>query len=453
MLYAPLARVTPTHSVLNILWPMLLEDDLNEETYDASTAGLSFSISGVNQGLSVSFGGYNDKLPVLADKVMTRIGSYQVDETRFNMLKESLSRALKNSQADQPYQVAGVNESLCLDDHAWHSLELLQALNGVSVSDVQNYANQFLKRGFVEMLVYGNASEQQAKELAHVVGQPLHFSASPLLPSEKLLALDARTHILQPNTRYVYEQTHPQLSEKNAAVKNTYQIGPDNRELRIRALVFAHMAREPCFSQLRTREQLGYLVWSGVSPSNGVLSFWIMLQSSVQGGKYLDDRAEAFLETMNHIITDMSEEQFQLQLAAVMHERQKKPESMNAQLSAYWHEVTRQRYQFDLKDKDVEAMRSLTKQDILDFYHQYIRVNAPERRKLTNLLNPQAKIEHKESEAKKDEGSTAETPLPPVPHDSAPCVVVQNPSELKARLPKWPNFWRFADCEHDYFKL
>jgi len=47
MLYAPLARVTPTHSVLNILWPMLLEDDLNEETYDASTAGLSFSISGM----------------------------------------------------------------------------------------------------------------------------------------------------------------------------------------------------------------------------------------------------------------------------------------------------------------------------------------------------------------------------------------------------------------------
>jgi insulysin len=33
--------------------------------------------------------------------------------------------------------------------------------------------------------------------------------------------------------------------------------------------LFAHLVNEPCFNQLRTKEQLGYIVFSGVSHAYG----------------------------------------------------------------------------------------------------------------------------------------------------------------------------------------
>jgi insulysin len=53
-------------------------------------------------------------------------------------------------------------------------------------------------------------------------------------------------------------------TEANAAAKAVYQLGADCLALRASALVFAHLAKEPCYDSLRTKEQLGYLVWSNM---------------------------------------------------------------------------------------------------------------------------------------------------------------------------------------------
>ena len=60
----------------------------------------------------------------------------------------------------------------------------------------------------------------------------------------------------------------------------------------------AHLAKEPCFDDLRTKQQLGYLVFSGVllSGDESVHSLRFIVQSEVQDPVYLDGRVEAFLK-------------------------------------------------------------------------------------------------------------------------------------------------------------
>lgn len=59
--------------------------------------------------------------------------------------------------------------------------------------------------------------------------------------------------------------------------------------------VLSELLREPVFNQLRTKEQLGYIVSSGIPSIIKVLHFTIQVQSSVKDADYLEHRINDFL--------------------------------------------------------------------------------------------------------------------------------------------------------------
>jgi insulysin len=58
--------------------------------------------------------------------------------------------------------------------------------------------------------------------------------------------------------------------------------------------LMAQVINEPCFDQLRTKEQLGYLIFSGVRNQPGSMGLRIIIQSE-RHPIYLENRIEAFL--------------------------------------------------------------------------------------------------------------------------------------------------------------
>jgi secreted Zn-dependent insulinase-like peptidase len=90
---------------------------------------------------------------------------------------------------------------------------------------------------------------------------------------------------------------HPDVNQENSAVEITYQIGPlDMKSETVLHLLF-HLIQAPCFATLRTTEQLGYSVWSGITTSPcGILSAWFIIQSKDYGPQHLDNRIEHFLK-------------------------------------------------------------------------------------------------------------------------------------------------------------
>ena len=53
---------------------------------------------------------------------------------------------------------------------------------------------------------------------------------------------------------------------------------------------------QPFYGDLRTRQQLGYIVGSGAKSREGALSLALIAQSNVVDGKELTNRVEAFLK-------------------------------------------------------------------------------------------------------------------------------------------------------------
>ena len=80
----------------------LVEDAMNEYSYDADLAGLSYKLETQADGIIMSIDGYNDKLPVLAKVVLEKMASLQVDSQRFEIIKDQVARKYQNFKLSAP---------------------------------------------------------------------------------------------------------------------------------------------------------------------------------------------------------------------------------------------------------------------------------------------------------------------------------------------------------------
>lgn len=65
--------------------------------------------------------------------------------------------------------------------------------------------------------------------------------------------------------------------------------------------LFTQIISEPCFNILRTKEQLGYIVFSGIRRNNGVQGVRIIIQSN-KHPQFVEDKIDEFLYSMEVII-------------------------------------------------------------------------------------------------------------------------------------------------------
>merc|ERR1712228_604451 len=138
---------------------------------------------------------------------------------------------------------------------------------------------------------------------------------------------------------------------------------------------------ENCYNQLRTQEQLGYIVFSGVRRSNGAQGLRVIVQSD-RHPVYLDQRIESFLESVDKSLEEMEDEEFKQHVEALATKRLEKPKKLSVRNGRYWSEILSQHYNFDRDEIEVALLRSLSKEDIIKFYNEHIS-NFETRKKLS----------------------------------------------------------------------
>ncbi|KAI5360344.1 hypothetical protein J4E82_011751, partial [Alternaria postmessia] len=133
--------------------------------------------------------------------------------------------------------------------------------------------------------------------------------------------------------------------------------------MRAKLLLFGHMTNEPCFNELRTIEQLGYVVFSGPSLDDVWSGYCILIQSE-KDCRYLKGRIENFLNIFEQKLNDMSEEDFERHKRAMINNRMAKLENLSSGDSVFWNHIYSDSYDFLQTDVDAETLEKLTKKDM-----------------------------------------------------------------------------------------
>ncbi|XP_046885005.1 insulin-degrading enzyme isoform X2 [Hypomesus transpacificus] len=369
----------PLHCNMTYLFLRLLKDDLKEYTYAARLAGLTYGIASGMNAILLSVKGYNDKQDILLQKIIEKMATFEIDEKRFDIIKEAYMRSLNNFRAEQPHQHAMYYLRLLMTEVAWTKDELKEALDDVTLARLKAFIPQLLSRLHIETLLHGNITKESALGMMQMVEDKLieHAHTKPLLPSQLIRYREVQ---VPDGGWYVYQQRNE--VHNNCGIEIYYQTDMQSTHDNMLLELYCQIINEPCFNTLRTKEQLGYIVFSGPRRANGVQGLRFIIQSE-KAPHYLESRVEAFLCTMEKSVEDMSDEAFQKHIQALALRRLDKPKKLAAECAKYWGEIISQQYNFDRDNIEVAYLKTLTKENIIQFYRDLLAIEAPKRHKMS----------------------------------------------------------------------
>lgn len=443
---------TPRTMTLNRLFERVLKDDLNSFVYDASMAGCNYRVTCTPSGYRLSVRGYSEKVPFLLETLTARMKSLIAEmkcgdptaAKRFEKAKESLLRETKNYRLDTPHEVNSYNSRILIEENVWYldnyidELEGEQAANDpVTMEECARAAEECLMgRLKCEALCMGNIDEQGSFEVASMIDKQLLGSVRPLseveTPRFRSLKLPTREEaiaIFGPDvaTRpipLVYQELAYSPTEENNAVELIFQVGCE-LELGYEGMalldLLTHIAYGSVFNQLRTKEQLGYLVSSFArKTAGGAWGMSVLVQSGVALPEKLEERCEAWLEIFRKELEDMTPENVAQEASAVAAQLLETETKLSQEVSRVWGEILNTECLTDrLRNPAFERLEKLAeiltviddgeeveadvprfkaedlKKKILKLFDDHISISSPKRRAMiARVYNHNSKVEY-----------------------------------------------------------
>ncbi|KAG2683491.1 hypothetical protein I3760_10G032700 [Carya illinoinensis] len=161
------------------------------------------------------------------------------------------------------------------------------------------------------------------------------------------------------------------------------KVHRDDFLLNVKLQLFALIAKQSAFHQLRSVEQLGYITSLMQRNDSGIYGIWIIIQSTVKGPGHIDLRVEAFLKTFESKLYEMTSDEFKNNVNALIDMKLEKHKNLKEESRFYWQEIHDGTLKFDRKELEVAALRQLTQQELIDFFNDHIKVGAPQRKSLS----------------------------------------------------------------------
>ena len=380
---SPLMMSSAQNAVMSKLFIELLKDALGEYSYPADVAGLQYAVDPVVGGLTLTFSGYNDKMAVLVEKVLQRMKSLTILEDRFIIEKDRLERDLRNFEYDAPYSQVSYHMSYVLAQTIYSKEEQIQCLPSISFDMMKDFANSAFEACHVEILAHGNITSSEATAAAELFEKIMQPKALEVKDTKALPAL------WMPVGSHVYSRKLKDESDINSAIEYFVQVGPSyNAEERAICTLFAQICSEPAFNQLRTKEQLGYIVFSGTKVTLTSHGFRILIQSE-KPASFLASRIDAFLDFIKTVISEMTDAELDVHRKSVIDKLNESLKNIAQETKRYWSHISSGLYDFDAIDVQTKYLTQTTRSQVEQFFNDRVHYSSPTRRHVSVYMSHQ----------------------------------------------------------------
>jgi len=237
----------------------------------------------------------------------------------------------------------------------------------ITAQDVRNFIPVFLSSLKIRGLVQGNITAKESLDLVAMMENIL--KSKPLFPSQYP---EQRLIKLKKGMSYIHQSVVPNEHDINSVIWLEYQLV--TRSTRADSLVelLSQMFQVPFYEQLRTKEQLGYLVWSFYHYDEPLALFTFCVQSPQKDPQFLNERIDTFLIDFAKYLVEMKEEEFQTQIEAVISVKLQKYQNLGEEVATNWEEVFNQTYQFNRRFTVADELRKISKAEMLHFFREKI---------------------------------------------------------------------------------
>ncbi|XP_066547909.1 nardilysin b [Amia ocellicauda] len=375
-LISPLIQKSPENLVLFDIFVNILAHNLAEPAYEADVAQLEYKLVAGEHGFVIKVKGFNHKLPLLFNLIIDYLADFTAAPDVFDMIAEQLKKTYFNILI-KPEKLGKDIRLLILENSRWSMIQKYQAImKGLTVKNLITFVDSLKSELHAEGLVQGNFTSMEAMEFLHYVIQKLQFQR---------LSVEVPVHfrvVELPQKPHLCKVKSLNKGDANSEVTVYYQSGTKNlREHTLMELLVMHM-EEPCFDFLRTKETLGYHVYPTCRNTSGVLGFSVTVETQATkfNTELVEKKVEEFLMYFAEKMANLTDEAFKTQVTALIKLKECEDTHLGEEVDRNWFEVVTQQYIFDRLNREIEALRMITKSELVSWFMEH---RGPNSRKLS----------------------------------------------------------------------
>lgn len=357
------------NKVMMDLFVQAKREEQREWVYPISQARAAFNIVGLKgDEMEIDIAGYSQRLmDIFVDGIKnpqtgSTIRSLKVSDKIFNDIKDRYKRDLLNINELVAYTRLSIEASSIADSKGFSVNDYVRAVDSIRLSDVELFIAEFFKNIYVKAYAYGN---YKTESLVKSVEQLYSLTGAKALDHSKAHKKESMFRIVPENKKYAVVVSGQNNNHAHLAVYRLTSWSIDNHA---RGLILDQLLSQPYFSELRTKQQLGYIARAGISNNGGYVALTAMIQSSQTDSKELQEKSDifltGFLKNKSENMTDGELKPFK---ESIENELLLVPNTLNERASQFFTAADKYDGRFDVRKEIARAVKNVSAADLKAF--------------------------------------------------------------------------------------
>ncbi|MGF1709979.1 insulinase family protein [Vibrio kagoshimensis] len=355
---SPHSVASPRNIVKTRLCVEMFLDSLEKETYQAEIAGMGYNMYTHQGGVTLTLSGFSQKQPQLLEMILKRFAARDFSAIRFDTIKQQLLRNWRNSAQDRPIsQLFNAMTGMLQPNNPPYSV-LIEALETIEVDELSSFVQAILAELHVEMFVYGDWQRADAHNMAttlkdalRVQNQAYEESLRPLVMLGENGSFQREVVCNQDDSAIVVYYQCPDISSKNVAL---YSLAN-------------HLMSATFFHEIRTKQQLGYMVGTGNLPLNRHPGIVLYVQSPNAAPADLISSIDEFLNAFYMVLLELNEYQWHSSKRGLWNQISTPDTTLRGRAQRLWVAIGNKDTDFDQRERVLENLKTLSRSDMIRF--------------------------------------------------------------------------------------
>ncbi|USD40342.1 insulinase family protein [Vibrio sp. SCSIO 43135] len=355
---SPHSVANPRNIVKTRLCVEMFLDSLIKETYQAEIAGMGYNMYAHQGGVTLTISGFSQKQPELMKMILQRFAAREFNSQRFDSIKQQLLRSWNNSAQDRPISQLFNAMTGILQPNNPPYQDLIAALESIEVNELAEFVEKILAELHVEMFVYGDWRKEDALQLATTLKDALRVSNQSYEESLRPLVMLGENGTFQ-------REVH--CDQEDSAIVVYYQCEDiEPKSIALYSLA-NHLMSATFFHEIRTKQQLGYMVGTGNMPLNRHPGIVLYVQSPNAAPSDLISSIDEFLNAFYMVLLELNEYQWHSSKRGLWNQIATPDSTLRGRAQRLWVAIGNKDHTFDQKERVLEELKQLSRTDMIRF--------------------------------------------------------------------------------------
>lgn len=325
----------------------------------AQEAGLSVSI-GAEDGLEIRIEGFSQRQEELLVRTLAFLDQ-PVDQQAFELARAEQLREIANLEKQGLFGQAMGMMNAMLRVPSWDRTEVLPATQAVTLDAFNAYLRGFRDDLRISLFGFGNFSSDVLRRIAARVQPFVGTKAGSALPTTRIQPV-AGVHV----------DFRRKSVLDDSALADVYLATEAGPASKAKAMLLEGLLSTKFYAQLRTEEQLGYLVNAFPIMVGQYCGIGFGVQSPVQGTGYLEGRFRSFYPQFATDLAGIDTEEFEQVRQGLIASMTKTPDTLDEEFGWIEGDLRIGNTAFDSRAKIVAALKAARLVDVVEFYESMI---------------------------------------------------------------------------------